>query len=161
MNNILTITSPSFTDGGKIPKRHTGFGDDISPKLNIANLSENAAALAVMMNDLDIPMIKEYNHWVIWNIPRTEIIPENIEKAAIVASLGGAVQGEAYGKNRYRGPKQPFFIHSMHRYVFRVFALDTRLDLPSTSDGAALLKAMDGHILQTGQITGTYKRGDD
>lgn len=60
------------------------------------------------MDDLDIPFIKAYNHWLIWNIPKTDFIPENIPYGSPVSSLGNAIQGVGYGVKRYRRPKQPF-----------------------------------------------------
>jgi phosphatidylethanolamine-binding protein (PEBP) family uncharacterized protein len=72
--------------------------------------------------------------------------------------LGNAIQGVGYGKNRYRGPKQPVFVRNMHRYIFKFYVLDCFLDLDVNSRKADLLKAMKGHIIQQGSITGTYKR---
>ena len=68
------------------------------------------------------------------------------------------MQGMGYGKNRYRGPKQPVFVRNIHRYVFHFFALDCFLDLDCTAGKKELLEAMKGHILQQGSITGKYKR---
>lgn len=76
--NTLEITSKSFDNNSFIPKRHTGFGEDISPPFTISGLSKNAASIAIVMDDLDIPFIKAFNHWIIWNIPAVNEIPENI-----------------------------------------------------------------------------------
>lgn len=156
--NILQITSPAFEDNGAIPKRHTGFGEDVSPAFRLINLSPEAVSIAIIMDDLDIPIIKALNHWTIWNIPKAESIPEGIPHGKAVASMSGAKQGVGYGRNRYRGPKQPAFVRKMHRYIFRFYALDCFLDLDSSARKGNLLKAMKGHILQQGSITGTYKK---
>ena len=152
------IIKASFDENGFIPKRNTGFGEDISPELHLANLDPSAASIAVVMDDLDIPFMESLNHWIIWNIPPMDTIPENIPYGQVVKSLGNAVQGVGYGKNRYRGPKQPVFIRSVHRYRFRVYALDTVLDLRASSKKAELTKAMEGHIIQQGEVIGRYKR---
>nr|WP_302598973.1 hypothetical protein [uncultured Cellulosilyticum sp.] len=73
-------------------------------------------------------------------------------------SLSNAVQGTAYGVNRYSGPKQPIFIRNMHRYRFEFYVLDCFLDLDGRAKKGDLLKAMKGHIIQKGDITGKYKR---
>lgn len=152
----LRIVCRSFDRDGKMPKKYTGFAEDISPEFQIENLTNEAKSLAIIMDDLDIPMIKEYNHWLIWNLPATNIIPENIPYGAVCPN--GAVQGMAYGKNRYRGPKQPPFILAAHRYRFTIYALDCVLNLPATSQKADLIQVMSEHILQTGEIISWYKR---
>lgn len=158
MSDVLKITSQSFEDGGNIPVKHTGFGENISPAFRLENLADNAVSIVIMLNDLDISFISEYNHWIIWNIPASAEIPENIRYGAEVHSPAGAVQGIAYGKNRYRGPQQPVFVRSVHRYVFNFYILDSFLTLESTSRSTNVLKAMTGHILQKGSIMGRYKR---
>lgn len=154
----LKITSPSFDDGGSMPKKHTGFDVDISPAFHFLNLSDETVSLAVIMDDLDIPMIPAYNHWLIWNIKKTDRLPEDIPYGPAVPSLGNAVQGTGYGVNRYRGPRQPFFVRNTHRYIFRFYALDCLLNLESKAKKQDLVAAMAGHIIQEGSITGRYKR---
>lgn len=158
MKDELVINSPSFEDQGRIPMKHTGFGEDLSPAFEIKNLNEKGVSLVIIMDDLDIPFMKSYNHWVIWNIPRQESIPEGIPEGATVNSLNGAKQGIGYGRNRYAGPKMPRFIRTAHRYVFHIYALDTYLELSSQSRKKDVLKAMEGHVLQQGKITGEYQR---
>ena len=95
MSDVLKITSQSFEDGGNIPVKHTGFGENISPAFRLENLADNAVSIVIMLNDLDISFISEYNHWIIWNIPASAEIPENIRYGAEVHSPAGAVQGIA------------------------------------------------------------------
>lgn len=154
-NNYLEVRCPSFSESGEIPKRHTGFGEDISPEILIDGLSDEIKSIAIIMDDLDIPMVKEYTHWIIWNLPVASRIAENIPYGA--ECKDGAKQGKAWGKHRYRGPKQPPFIKSAHRYRFTVYGLDCMLDLPPASGKADLKKAMSGHIVQSGAVTGWYK----
>lgn len=141
-----------------MPKKHTGFGEDVSPAFQLLNLASETVSIAIIMDDLDIPMIKAFNHWLIWNIPNSETIPENIPYGSVVPLLGNAKQGVGYGHHCYRGPKQPVFIRTMHRYIFRFYVLDCFLDLDSCAKKANLLEAMKGHIIQQGSITGNYKR---
>lgn len=129
----LKAVCRAFENNGNIPREYTGFGRDISPGFELKNLCENAVSVAV--------------------------IPENIPCGAVVKELGNAVQGRGYGKNRYRGPKQPVFVRNTHRYVFRFYALDCQLSLDGTAGKKELLKAMEGHVLQKGELCGKYKRG--
>lgn len=157
MKNLI-ISSPSFKDNELMPKKHTGFGDDISPEFHLENLSDEAVSISIIMSDLDVPFTKEYNHWVIWNIPKVQTIPENIPYGSQVPSLNNAIQGVAYGVNRYRGPKQPVFVRNTHRYVFNFYILDCFLCLTEKARKKDLAAAMNGHVIQTGSITGKYKR---
>ena len=150
----LNLSSPAFQEGGLIPLKHTGYGEDISPEFRLDGLQEGAVSLAIIMNDIDHP-VPAFNHWVIWNLPVMTVIPENIPRGPQLESLGNAVQGRGYGKNRYRGPKPPF--HWSHRYRYHVYVLDCLLYLPSTAGKRDLLSAMEGHILQQGVLTGHYR----
>ena len=156
----MTVTSTAFCDNGTIPRKHTGFGEDISPELAVSDVPVGTVTLAVILIDLDVPWAKEFTHWVAWNIPVTDVIPEGLPKGAEINEPIAACQGKAWGKHVYRGPKQPFFIRNEHRYVFRVYALDCRLDISERSDKKGLLEAMNGHILAEASITGRYKRGE-
>lgn len=153
----MIVSSTSFENMGMIPKKHTGFGEDVSPEFTIGDIPDNTVSFAVVLDDLDVPFTKAYTHWIIWNIPKTEKIPGNLPKGETIDTPVSAVQGMAWGKNIYRGPKQPFFIRKEHRYVFYVYALDCMLDIPAKSDKNKLMDAIDGHILGTAELTGRYK----
>lgn len=150
----LNVSSPCFQEGGLIPAAHTGHGADRSPELRLGGLSAAAVSLAVLMDDLDHP-IPAYNHWVIWNIPAAPVIPGCIPHGGCVRTLGNAVQGRGYGKNRYRGPKPP--LRCSHTYRFTVYVLDCLLDLPDTARKRGVLRAMRGHVLQQAALTGHYR----
>lgn len=154
----LTLTSPSFAEGGPIPRRHTGFGEDLSPALCLSGLSPEAISLVVTMDDLDVPFTKIYSHWLIWNLPPQAELPEGIPHGPVLPELGGAAQGVGYGKHGYRGPYPPPFLRTPHRYVFHVYALDCRLELSPEEKRRALLPAMKGHILQEASLMGTFQR---
>jgi Raf kinase inhibitor-like YbhB/YbcL family protein len=155
--DTLIIKSSAFEHNGYIPEKYTGRGEDISPQINISGISSNAKSVAIIMDDLDNPLIKDFDHWIIWNIPVQETIPENIQYGEVVETLGGAIQGIAYGKHKYKWPKPPRFSRNAHRYQFNVYALDCMLELDGNSMKRDLVKAMDGHIIQCGSITGLYK----
>lgn len=106
----LIVSSKDFIDGGKMQTRNTGFGEDLSPEFILQNLNSAAESLAIIMDDLDIPMVSAYNHWIIWNLPVSNVISGSIPAGEKVVSLGNAVQGIGYGNHQYRGPKQPIFV---------------------------------------------------
>lgn len=155
----LTVTSTAFCHEGYIPKRYTGRGDNISPELHIGGLSRDAVSLAVVMEDLDIPVVGICTHWLIWNLPVQDVIPEGISHGETVAELGGAVQGIGFGRNRYSGPKPPGFIRKAHRYRFHVYALDCRLELAPVSKRRDFKRAVSGHVLQHGCLVGLFQNG--
>lgn len=154
----MIIRSNSFDDNGMIPQKHTGFGEDISPEFTITEQPSNTKSIAISLDDLDVPFCKSFNHWIVWNIPNIEVIPQGLPKGAVIQEPIYACQGTVWGKNGYRGPKQPFFIRNMHRYVFTFYALDCQLTLSEKSDKKALVDAMQGHILAEAKIVGNYKR---
>ena len=154
--DTLHIESSAFEQNGFMPPKYTGRGEDISPELTITGISPDAKSIAIIMDDHDVPVVGILNHWVIWNIPVQNVIPENIPHGAVVDSLGGAVQGVGYGKHGYRGPKPPSFIKKAHRYQFQVYVLDCMLEIDSGSGKTELLKNMDGHILQYGSLIGKF-----
>lgn len=151
----LNLTSKAFEDGGMIPKKYSGYGEDISPPIKLETIDKKAKTIAVILDDLDHPL-GCFNHWVIWNISaKYRDVPEGIAKEKIVKSLGNAVQGKSDygGRHYYRGPKPPL---GAHKYVFKVYVLDTVLGLDGNSRKKELQKAMEGHILQYGTLTGYY-----
>lgn len=151
----LKVTSTAFENHGDIPIKYTGKGEDISPSLKLDTIAADAKTIAITMDDLDHPL-GTFNHWVIWNIPSSfDNIPEGIPKEEVVNSLGEAIQGKsAYGgKHWYRGPLPPFGIH---KYIFKVYVLDTTLELENDAGKSELLKAMKEHILQYGTLTGKF-----
>lgn len=154
----LEVTSPAFDNEGIIPVKYTGKGENISPPLVLGVLDPKVKTLAIIMDDLDHPL-GTYNHWVIWNIPANfQGVPEEVQKGEIVEALGNAIQGrsEYGGKHYYRGPLPPFGIH---KYIFKVYALDIALELDKNVGKAGLKKAMEGHIIQYGELVGKFGAG--
>ncbi len=152
----LKITSSAFLEGGAIPAKYAAppDGDDVSPPLSIGSVPTGTKSLALICDDPDAPG-GTWVHWVIWNIsPENASIPENIPTTNTVESLGGAKQGaNSWGNIGYGGPSPP---SGTHRYYFRVYALDTMLELSAGSSRAQLDAAMQGHILAQGALMGKY-----
>ena len=146
----LHITSPAFQNNGSIPRQYTCDGKDINPPLEIENCPTGAKSIAFICDDPDAS-VGTWVHWVLWNIdPNTKEISEN-------AVPQGAVEGmNDFKRHAYGGPCPP---SGTHRYFFKVYALDTMLDISPNSTKSALEKAMKGHIIAEGQIIGLYKRG--
>jgi Raf kinase inhibitor-like YbhB/YbcL family protein len=139
-----------------IPLKYTGLAEEMSPPLRITGVSDRAQSLVLIADDPDAPMIT-VTHWVIWNMPpETTSIPENIPPGETIESLKGACQGMNIARKCcYIGPKPP---SGTHRYRFKVFALDTKLSLKPRSGKKQLEKAMKGHIIQQGMLTGLFNR---
>jgi len=150
----ISVSSPAFLEGGMIPSKYTCDGQDISPPLKWAGVPEAAKGIALISEDPDAPM-GTWVHWVMWNIPPSvHELAENVPPAPDLPD--GSRQGITdFGRPGYGGPSPP---SGVHRYCFKVYALDTTLDLPSSARKADLLKAMKGHILAEGQLMGKYKR---
>lgn len=151
----IKITSSAFKDGAMIPSRHTCDGEDISPQLEWQDVPEKTKSIALICDDPDAPM-GTFVHWVIFNLPaESRSLNENIPPEKNLPN--GAIQGiTSFGKHGYGGPCPP---SGTHRYFFKIYALDTKLELSADTDKAKLLNAMEGHILARGQIVGRYKRG--
>lgn len=145
----LVFTCPGLDNGGRFPQDLTGRGRNLSPEFRIENLSPDAKSLAVTLEDLSHP-IRNFTHWVIWNLPAADRIPPAIPAGASLPALNGAMQGIAYGFHRYAGPKPP--LGSTHAYCFTLYALDCRLSLNPNTFKRGFLKSSVGHILQQGRL---------
>jgi len=153
----LNVTS-SFKNGEFIPKKYACEGEDISPELVITGIPANAKTLAIICDDPDAP-VGTFVHWVVWNIPvngTKVVVAENLKKVDKLPD--GTRQGyNDFGKVGYNGPCPPKG-HGVHHYHFKVYALDTTLDIKGNVKKADLEKAMKGHILAQGEIVGLYER---
>lgn len=144
----IKITSPAFAEGEMIPRKYTCDGDDISPPLQISDVPENTKALALIMDDPDAP-VGGWDHWIVFNIPASiSQINEGEEPQ-------GTTGKNSWGRTGYGGPCPP---SGTHRYFFKLYALDTMLDLEQGASKKKILKAMEGHILAQGKLMGKYKR---
>ncbi|MCQ4638122.1 YbhB/YbcL family Raf kinase inhibitor-like protein [Anaerovorax odorimutans] len=152
---FMILTSNAFAEGEWIPKKHTARGENISPALHIEDIPADTTSLMITLDDASHPLFPNYNHWVIWNIPVCSDIPESIPKGATVSELSGALQGMAYGKHCYKGPKPPF--RTIHNYTFTVYALNSFIDLPASSVKTDVLKQAAKLIVGTAALTGKFQ----
>ncbi len=150
----ITVTSTAFDQGGTIPARYTCDGEDQSPPLQWQGLPQDTQSIALISDDPDAPM-GTWVHWVIWNIPAQMTgLEENMASDKTLPN--GIYQGMTdFQRHGYGGPCPP---SGTHRYYFKVYALDTKLDIANRSTKADLLNAMEGHILDQGELMGKYKR---
>lgn len=152
----LRLTSSAFEHEGMIPRKYTRFGEDVSPPLQWNDPPEGTKSFALICDDPDAPRATPWVHWVIFNIPaQTRQLPEGVPTDKDLPD--GSRQGKNdYGDIGYGGPQPP---SGTHRYFFRLYALDTTLDLPAgTTTKDQLLKAMVGHVLARGELMGKYSR---
>ena len=152
----LTISSV-FKNNEVIPKKYTCEGENVSLPLQISGIPKDTKSLAIIVDDPDAP-IGTFVHWVAWNIPPVEKIPEGIPKEEKVEKPLKMVQGRNdFRKIGYDGPCPPRG-HGVHHYHFKIYALDTFLDLPPGSTKKDLEKAMKGHVIRRGELIGTFER---
>lgn len=149
------LSSPSFSNGGNIEKKFTCDGADVSPQLVWSEAPSGAKALALLLDDPDAP-VGNWNHWAMWNVPVTSRgVPEGLSKNARLPD--GSEQGRNdFRKLGYNGPCPP--PGKPHRYYFKLYALDTKLELKSDASKKELEMAMKGHVLATAEWMGRYGR---
>jgi Raf kinase inhibitor-like YbhB/YbcL family protein len=147
----MTLTSTAFVDGGMIPARHVRRGENLSPPLAWSGAPDGTRSFALIVDDPDAPG-GDWVHWIVYNLPADlSGLPEGV-----TTPPGGAVQGKnGWGAAQYDGPQPP---SGTHRYVFKLYALDAALDLGPGASKAALLKAIEGHVLARGQLIGKYSK---
>jgi Raf kinase inhibitor-like YbhB/YbcL family protein len=146
----IELTSTAFSEGATLPTPHTGDGADTSPPLAWSDPPANTTSFALICDDPDAPR-GTWVHWVLFNLSAdTRVLKEAAEPA-------GATQGtNDFGNLGYGGPAPPK--GKPHRYFFKLYALDTTLELPAGATKAQVVDAMKGHILAEGQLMGKYQR---
>lgn len=156
----LRLLSNAFEHNGKIPRRYTCEGEDVSPPLSWTDPPAAAKSFALIVDDPDAPDPEApkltWTHWVLYNLP-----PEcrGLEEAVAPAKLpSGTGQGQNdWKRTGYGGPCPPI---GRHRYFHRLYALDRTLEYSNPPTRSQLLKAMEGHILAGAELVGTYRKGD-
>ena len=168
--NSLVVTSTAFTNNGMIPIKYTCMGQGINPPLHISNIPTGTQSLAIILDDPDarqelIKTIKKkthskhstvttttadscYNYWVMWNIdPDDGNIPEDFRSET--------TGWNTFGVSAYQGICP---ISGTHHFHFKVYALNTKLNISKTTNKADLLKVMKGHILAQGELIGLFNK---
>lgn len=151
----LRVESTAFEEGGTIPRRYTCDGEDVSPPLSWSTPPEGTKSLVLICDDPDAPM-GTWVHWVLFGLsPDISELPEGVPSQRIV--LGGAKQGTtSFGRVGYGGPCPPK--GPAHRYFFKLYAVDTEIDLDAGATKQEVLRVIEGHILAQGQLMGRYSR---
>lgn len=147
----MTITSSAFGNQETLPKKYTCEGEGINPPLAFSDIPPAAKSLAIIVEDPDAVSKKPWIHWVLFNIsPNVQFISEG-------SKPGNSQEGVSdSGENGY-APACPPKGSGVHQYIFRLFALDEKLnDMPEFTDRDMLLEAMYGHILAQAELVGKY-----
>lgn len=144
----MKLESPLFISGQPIPKKYTCQGENISPPLTITDAPENTKFFALIVDDPDAPK-GTFDHWIAWNIPGDL---RHFEEGMTVPNQGK----NGFGDLNYRGPCPP--PGGPHRYYFKLYALDSQLNLTDGISKGQLERAMAGHILSQAELIGTFQR---
>lgn len=146
----MIIQSPEFEHHQPIPKKYTCQGEDLSPPLSFGEIPSEAKSLVLIVDDPDAPH-GTFDHWIVWNLePRLSGLVTGVK-------LDPSQQGRnGFNQMIYRGPCPP--PGRPHRYFFKLYALDKRLQLPQGADKKTVEEAMKGHILDHAELVGTYQK---
>jgi hypothetical protein len=142
----MEITSPAFQNDQLMPSKFTCEGENINPALTIENIPEGSKSLALIIDDPDA-VSGTFVHWVVFDIPVISKIEED--------SVPGKQGNNSAGRSQYHGPCPP---SGTHRYFFKIYALDTMLNLEEGTTKAQLEKAIQAHVLDKAELVGLYKR---
>jgi Raf kinase inhibitor-like YbhB/YbcL family protein len=155
----MSLMSPAFENGGQIPSKYTCEGEDISPPLTWDGVPEGTKSLVLIVDDPDAPdpdapkMV--WVHWVLYNIPpEVKGLPEDADRVGLPPEVVSGLND--FKRTRYGGPCPPI---GRHRYFHKLYALDTVLDLKKATK-PDVEQAMEGHVLATTELIGTYQKGD-
>jgi Raf kinase inhibitor-like YbhB/YbcL family protein len=145
----LSVSSSAFENHARIPERHTGDGEDVSPALNWSGAPQSTEAFAVVCHDPDAPLVDGFTHWVAYGIAGDASgVPEGAE--------GLTTGTNSFGNAGYNGPAPPPG-HGVHHYYFWVYALDSDLELEAGLERRALLAQIEDHVIEQARVIGTYE----
>ena len=144
----IAVMSPAFADREMIPKKYTADGANINPPLILRSIPDETKSMVLLIEDPDAP-VGIWVHWLVWNIHPSTKINENV--------IPGVEGLNAFHQHHYGGPCPP---SGTHHYHFKIYALDTLLQLPHDSTKHEVEKAMTGHIIGYGELTGLYNRNN-
>ncbi|MFW6353409.1 MAG: YbhB/YbcL family Raf kinase inhibitor-like protein [Verrucomicrobiota bacterium] len=146
----MKLQSPAFTHGNKIPPRYSRQGEDRIPPLEITEVPYECKSLVLIMDDPDAPG-GTFTHCIAYNLEPTI----NVIDAGILSSA--QLGTNSFGEAQYGGPQPP---DREHRYFFRLYALDTTLELTESPPREAVEQALDGHILAEASLMGRFAPED-
>ena len=151
----MQLTSAAFGQGAEIPTYYASDGEDVSPALSWKDAPAKTKSFALVVHDPDAPRPGGFTHWVLYNIPaEAGHIEENTPDEDRIRGVGMQGRNDA-GKIGYVGPAPP---SGMHRYFFRLFAIDQMLNLSPGATHKQLSAAVKGHILAQAELMGTYEK---
>jgi len=158
-SGTLKIESTAFKNGGRIPRRYTGDGANVSPPLAWSGVPDGTKELALICDDPDAPRAEPWVHWVLYGLPADcRELKEAMPRTERLAEPKGAMQGPNSSRRiGYSGPRPPKG-HGVHHYHFKLYALDAALNLEPGLDKPTLLAAMKNHVLGMADLVGTYQR---
>jgi len=156
----MIIRSKAFADGGMIPGKYTADGKDVSPPLSWEGVPAGTRSLVLIVDDPDAPDPRAprmtWVHWVLFNIPAdTKGLPEGVKSKKLPPGTGEGMND--WHRTGYGGPAPPI---GRHRYIHKLYALDTELDGLGKPTKAKVVGAMEGHILAEARLMGTYERSE-
>lgn len=146
----LTLQSSAFSNGAEIPRKYGYKQDNVNPPLAISGVPQETQSLVLIMDDPDAQAAvgKVWVHWTVWNIE------PDVTDIAESSTPSGSIEGKTdFGEIGYGGPAPP---DKKHTYVFKLYALDSKLELPQGSSKAQIEEAMNQHILDEAILNGTY-----
>ncbi len=144
----MKLLSSAFEEGEYIPEKYTADGENISPPLEIKDAPSSTESYALVVDDPDAP-VGTWVHWVVWNIPADV---KNLKQGTAPEGIRGK---NDFGNLKYGGPAPP---SGTHRYYFKLYALDTMLNITEGSAKEDLLEIIRGHIVERAEIMGKYSR---
>ncbi len=145
----LRVSSPAFGTHGRIPERHAGDGEDVSPPIEWSGAPQGTRSFALVVHDPDAPLVDGFTHWVVYGIPG--------DATGLEEGTQDHVSGEnSLGNAGYNGPAPPPG-HGVHHYYFWVYALDDDVDLEPGLDRRALHERIEDHVIEQARVIGTYE----
>lgn len=154
----LNVASTSFRANQPIPKNYTADGDNLSPQISWTSFPKETKEFVLICDDPDVPRPEPWVHWVLYHISAdTRFLPEAAAKGDRLKGVPGAVQGKnSWDTIGYRGPQPP--PGKPHRYRFTIYALSEVPEIGPDADKTEVLKRIEGLVLATGEMIGTYRR---
>lgn len=149
-SDAIDVTSPDFENGDPIPEKYSAAGENVNPALDWTGVPDSAESLVLIMDDPDAPGSSPFVHWVVFDID-----PSSTDTGEDEVPSGGVQGTNSAGDRSYMGPAPP--AGEEHRYFFKVFAVDEKLDLEPSATAEDVMNAIDGKTLGQGELMGTFE----